>query len=147
MCCAVLCCCLVLQFFDSATKQYTIQMLADRQVIRHTLDHTLWRMARKSDAGGAAGPAAAAAGQGPDREGLVGQRIEVWWPAEKTFFAGRVAVSAGTLLAAVAEAVAFLYIGCPACLCSLFCWQYLTNKGPHTQVGLSNLYCSDADTC
>lgn len=98
--CAVLCCAVLscLQFFDGVTKQYTIQMLADRQVIRHTLEHTLWRMARKSDAGtgpaaAAAAAAGAAAGQGPEREGLVGQRIEVWWPAEKTFFAGRVAVS------------------------------------------------------
>lgn len=88
-CCAVLCCAL-LQFYDAATKEYTIQILSDKQVIKHTLEHTLWRMARRSDAG--SGPAAAAAGKGPEREGLVGQRIEVWWPAEKEYFAGKVTV-------------------------------------------------------
>jgi hypothetical protein len=87
----------VLQFFDPATKEYTIQLLGDpKQEIKHTLQHTLWRMARKSDAGlGPAAAAAAAAGgsKGPEKEGLVGQRIEVWWTTDKAFYAGKVTVS------------------------------------------------------
>lgn len=109
---AVICllCRAVLQYFNTVTKEYSIEMAADKQVIRHTLEHTLWRMAvRKSDTGGpaaaaAGGPAgkapAAAAAAGAaggaataEKEGLVGLRIEVWWPEDKAFYAGKVTVS------------------------------------------------------
>lgn len=87
----------MLQYFDPASKEYTIQMLGDpKQEIKHTLQNTLWRMARRSDAGAGLAPAAAAAGgvsKGPEKEGLVGQRIEVWWTTDKTFYAGKVTVS------------------------------------------------------
>jgi len=83
-------CSCALQFFNSETDQYTVQMHLDKLEVMLDLDKFMWRLAdkhQKSQAGGAADQAGAAG------DSLVGQHIQVWWKDDKCFYSGKVTVS------------------------------------------------------
>jgi hypothetical protein len=87
----------LLQGYDAGSKEYSIVLASNQEVVKHTLEGALWRQLKGNAAARGTPAAAAAAGVGQvggDKESLVGHRIEVWWPGEKAWFGGKVMVRA-----------------------------------------------------
>lgn len=88
-------CCLllaVLQYFNSVTKEYTVQLHANKQEVKLELEQMLWKLGPKQEKPKAAADAAAAGGGSGAGDSLVGQRIRVWWKDDKEWYCGKVTV-------------------------------------------------------